>query len=186
MSTTENSTRVKAPTITRPEVIGHPNTVREDEDTLLNPPGRSESDGVENNKVNTNKPHTEKLINCRKEILISSMNLRTIRADHKRKELAFQFNNKGLSVLGVQDHKIVHDEDDDEVKTEVIDGCTLITTTAWRNTRNAAVGGVGIMLNSQTTKAVADIEAYNNGILRSFQRKPSDIHNCSVRTHRGK
>ena len=41
------------------------------------------------------------------------------------------------------DHE--HDEDDDEVKTEVIDGCTLITTTAWRNSRNAAVGGIGIM-----------------------------------------
>ena len=134
---TTNSTRVKAPTITRPEVLEHSNTVRADETSFQNPTGRSEDDGVKNSKVNKKDKTKEKLMNCRREILISTMNMRTISAEFKRKELAYQFKSKGLSVLGVQDHKIVHGEEDDKIRTEVIDGCTLVTT--WRNNRNSGL-----------------------------------------------
>ena len=171
---TRNSTRVKASTITRPEVLAHSDSVREDECPLSNPTGRSVDDGVKNSKVNTKEKTKQKLMNCRREILISTMNMRTISAEFKRKELAYQFTSKGLSVLGIQDHKIVHSTEEDKIRTEMIDGCTLITTSAWRNDRNAAVGGVGLMLNKYAADALSDVVAYNSRIIIAhFSGNPS-------------
>lgn len=52
--------------------------------------------------------------------------MRTISSDFKRKELVYQFKSKRLSILGIQDHKIIHLEEDDKMKTDVIDGCTSL------------------------------------------------------------
>ena len=131
-------------------------------------------DGVKNSKVNTKGKTKQKLMNCRREILISTMNMRTISAEFKRKELAYQFTSKGLSVLGIQDHKIVHTTEDDKIRTEIIDGCTLITTSAWRNDRHTAVGGVGLMMNKYAADAVADVVAYHSRIIIAhFSGNPS-------------
>ena len=156
MSTTNQSTRVKAPTIPRPEATELSDTLREDENSLSNPQGRSEDD------VNSSKVNNKKLMNCKKNTLLSTMNLRTLKAQPKQNELAFLFKSKGIMVLGIQDHKIVHDE---EIRTEEIDGCTLITTPAWRNDRNAAVGGVGLMISKYAVNALADVIAFNRRII---------------------
>ena len=65
--------------------------------------------------------------------------------------------------MGIQDHKMVHE--DEEKRTEVIDGCTLITTSTWRNDKNAAVGGVGLMFSKYASHALADVEAFHNRII---------------------
>lgn len=50
-------------------------------------------------------------------------------------------------------------ETDEKIRTDVIDGCTLITTTAWRSNNNAFIRGVGIMLSKYAPKALADVKA---------------------------
>ncbi|KAL5259929.1 hypothetical protein ACHWQZ_G010144 [Mnemiopsis leidyi] len=74
-------------------------------------------------------------------------------------------------VLGVQEHRIVHNE---EIRTERLDkGAHLITSSAWRNGRQAATGGVGFVLAKKAYKAVSLMKSYGKRIfLISFDGNP--------------
>ncbi|XP_019623440.1 PREDICTED: craniofacial development protein 2-like, partial [Branchiostoma belcheri] len=77
---------------------------------------------------------------------------------------------QGIDVLGIQEHRIVHE---DEVRYESIHGNTLITTTASRNLAGAAVGGVGILLSTKAFNSLAKVTPFNGRILIvSFQGNP--------------
>ena len=156
MSTTKRSTRVKAPTNIRPKSIEHSIIYSNDESSLPNPQGRSEID------VNRKTVNKEKFLKCKKDLLVSTINVRTLRNQHKQKELAYLFKRTGIAVLGIQDHKIVHEE---KVRSEEIHGCVLITTSAWRNRRNAAVGGGGLMINNSTSNVLTDVGSFNERMI---------------------
>ena len=73
-----------------------------------------------------------------------------------------------MQVLGIVDHKIIHNnEDDDEnpIEYKPYGKNMMITSTAWRNNSNAACGGVGILLNKVATDALAEVVSFNNRIL---------------------
>ena len=63
-------------------------------------------------------------------------------------------NNKHISIIGIQEHRRIHDE---EVKFQQIDNHMLITKSAWRNKAQAATGGVGILLASAAEKVLSDV-----------------------------
>ncbi len=46
-----------------------------------------------------------------------------------------------------------------------IQGKTLITSSAWRNDRGAAKGGVGILLGNKTSKDLKSVRSHTSGIL---------------------
>ena len=50
-------------------------------------------------------------------------------------------------------------------KTEDLDGCTMITSSAWRNNSNAASGGVGMLIQKKIESSLIDIEPINSRIL---------------------
>ena len=45
------------------------------------------------------------------------------------------------------------------------DEATMITSSAWRNTSNAAVGGVGLMLSKQATQSLSEVVPLNKRII---------------------
>ena len=57
------------------------------------------------------------------------------------------------------DHKIVHD--DGPTKIENLEKCTLITTSAWRNSNRAASNGVSFLVDSDSEKSLAGIKPIN-------------------------
>ena len=59
------------------------------------------------------------------EIPVSTMNVRTIREEHKQLELKYNFESHDLDILGIQEHRIMHDE---TVMYNTIEHSTLITT----------------------------------------------------------
>ena len=85
---------------------------------------------------------------------MATMNVRSIRLQNRREELARNFQDKGICILGIVDHKIVHE---DPVTFQQFDEATMITSSAWHNTSNAAVGGVGLMLSKQATQALSEV-----------------------------
>ena len=85
---------------------------------------------------------------------MATMNVRSIRLQNQREELAKNFQDKGICILGIVDHKIVHE---DPVRFQQFDEATMITSSAWCNTSNAAVGGVGLMLSKQATQALSEV-----------------------------
>ena len=72
------------------------------------------------------------------------------------------WQDKGISILGIVDHKIVHE---DPVTFQQFDEATMITSSAWHNTSNASVGGVGLMLSKQATQALSEVVPLNKRII---------------------
>ena len=165
METNIYSTRVQAPTISHPDAAAHSthNDVdRIDEETAPNPvSGRAVSEG------------SGRLMKAKRSILVSTLNCRTLRKESKRSELANLLNEFSINILGIVDHKIVHDE---EVRYEQLNKCTMITTSAWRNSNGASSGGVGLMINNYAKNALADISPFENKqriLIASFNGNPA-------------
>ncbi|XP_060792617.1 craniofacial development protein 2-like [Neoarius graeffei] len=132
-----SNTRVRVPNVA-PTTDRDP--IGSNDDLSPNPQGR--------NKPGRGTCMGRRLINCRNITTISTLNVRTIKEARYRKELATNLSLYGIDVLGIQEHRIVHEE---VVRYEDINGGMLITTSATRNQAGAAVGGVGILLSSKAS-----------------------------------
>ena len=148
-----NSTRVKAPTKINP--INSTGSQRTDDDIALNPDGRDKSES---------RTKRNKFLSCKKFVNIATQNVRTLRIHGKQEELAMNFNNLKIDILGIIDHKLVHEDNDVSIKK--LDRCTLITTSAWRNANNAASGGVGILVSNKLENLISEIRPHTNRILQ--------------------
>ena len=154
-------TRVSAPAITQPEVANacpRDSTTRTNDVTHGNPPGTCVADRKRNKSGKW-----KNLLSCKKVTSVATQNVRSLRHQGKREELAPAFNNAKLNILGIVDHKLVHD--DDEIQTEQLNKCTLITSSAWRNADGASSGGVGMLVSKTTESALAEIKSYNERII---------------------
>ena len=78
-------------------------------------------------------------------------------------ELTINFKKQGISVLGIQEHRKVHE--DEPISYQEYQGQYLITSSAWRNSKNAAVGGVGLLLDRSAKKALGEVKSISNRIL---------------------
>ena len=165
METKDRSTRVKAPTYSTSDVAAKSgdSTSRVNDDMFPNPKGRSKSDG--------RNRRDKKLLHCRREICMATMNVRSIRLQNQREELARNFQDNGICILGIVYHKIVHE---DPVTFQQFDEATMITSSAWCNTSNAAVGGVGLMLRKHATQALSKVASHNERIITAhFSGNPA-------------
>ena len=151
-----SSTRVKAPNIQDLDFRSH-TTVdgRINDVTSLNPSGRDMAD-------RTRKRGKRKLLNFKKDPTISVMSVRTIRKKSKQEELINHFNDYKIDILGIVNHKIIHD---DSIEYHEKDNSTLITTSATRNANNTPIGGIGLLLNRASSASLAEIKPYNSRIL---------------------
>ena len=156
MTNVTKSTRVKAPNIQDLDFRSHTTVDGRINDAIsLNPSGRDIADRTRNKgKL--------KLLNFKKDFTISVMNVRTIRKKSKREELMSHFNKYKVYILGIIDHKIVHD---DPIKYHEKDNSTLITTSATRNANNTPIGSISLLLNRTSSASLAEIKPYNSRIL---------------------
>ena len=161
MTRQNNSTRVKAPN-SNPEDSECCTTATTDDGASLNPNGRVAPDI----RIGRNR-----LLQCKQLTNIGTFNVRTLRAPGKLDELSNNFTRCNLDVLGIIDHKIIHE---DELCVKNFDRSVLITSSAWRNSRNAAVGGVGIMVSLKAESTLAEVKMHSPRILvAAFSGNPS-------------
>ena len=92
------------------------------------------------------------------------MNVRTIREVHTQIELKYNFKYHNIDILGIQEHRIIHDE---KVRYKTIGRSIFVTSSTWRNDLCAATGGIGIMLNSRSRSSLSDIISHTDRILIS-------------------
>ncbi|KAL5261774.1 hypothetical protein ACHWQZ_G007466 [Mnemiopsis leidyi] len=111
------------------------------------------------------------VVSCRKDTLVGTYNIRTAREGYKRTELVSQFCLSGIEILGIQEHRIVHQE---PIRVEKFkEGVSLVTVSAWRNGTMAATGGVGFLLSSKAYSAISLIKPYGSRVLTmSFDGYP--------------
>ena len=79
------------------------------------------------------------------------MNVRTIREKRKQEELLSHLNKYKIDILGITDHKIVHD---DPIEYHEKDNSTLITISATRNANNTPIDGIGLLLNRTSSASL--------------------------------
>ena len=168
---TTYSTRVQAPNSNISDA-----DVRYYDSTALKPSGGAADDTPgplqqPDDKTTKQQKNLKGLLSCTRDSYLGTHNVRTIREHHKRLELAAVFLQSNLMALGVQEHRIVHDE---EIRMERFSkGVHLITSSAWRNSRGASMGGVGIMVTKKAYQAISLIKSYGNRILLvSFNGNP--------------
>ena len=102
------------------------------------------------------------LMRCKQTLDVSTLNVRTLAGDHRKGELTANFSKHGLDLLGIQEHRIVHDE---TIRYGYIQGNALITSSAWRNERGASTGGVRILLGCKAAKALKSVRSHTSRIL---------------------
>nr|CAD11456.1 AP1 endonuclease [Paracentrotus lividus] len=126
---------------------------RQNDDGPLNPPGRGLSE---------NSARSEALLRCRKPFITATFNANTAREEVRASEIAHCFESCGIKILGIQEHRRVHE---DPVVFSRLEGQYLITASAWRNQSQASVGGVGLLLSTRARKALRRATRHSDRIL---------------------
>lgn len=93
---------------------------------------------------------------------MATFNTNTVREEGRAREMAHCFTQCGIDFLGIQEHRRVHEEATQFTRVE---GQYLITSSAWRNLSQAAVGGVGLMLSPKARKALRIVTPVTHRIL---------------------
>ena len=125
-----------------------------DDDSASNRSRREESDA---------QPGKATILKCKKSTKISTFNSRTLREDWRLEELVNCMKNY-ISIVGVQEHRRVTNE---ELKFAKVNNFHFITIPAWRNSSQAATGGVSIVLSSKAEKALRKVESVSSRIMKA-------------------
>ena len=78
-------------------------------------------------------------------------------------ELAHCAEARGVEILGVQEHRRVHN--DINIKYCRVESYTFVTASAWRNEAQAATGGVGLLLSPRARKTLRKAHSVSERIL---------------------
>ena len=87
------------------------------------------------------------LLKCKRTINLSTFNVRTLQSIKQMSELIAIAVTYHIDVINVQEHRFYH-EDIDLKYHELGNGWTFISASAFKNTGNSTIGGVGMLLNS--------------------------------------
>ena len=98
----------------------------------------------------------QKLLKCKQTLQIANFNVRTLNRIRQLPELIASAVEHKIDIICIQEHRYTHTED---IKYhETSNGWTLVTVSAWKNSVNAAVGGVGMLIGPRALKTLNSIE----------------------------
>ena len=98
----------------------------------------------------------QKLLKCKQTIQIATFNVRTLNKIGQLSELTASAVEHKIDVICIQEHRYTHTEDIKYHETD--NGWMLVTVSAWKNSVNASVGGVGILIGPRALKTLNSIE----------------------------
>ena len=98
----------------------------------------------------------KKLLKCKQTIQIATFNVRTLNRIGQLPELTASAVEHKIDITCIQEHRYTHTED---IKYhETGNGWMLVTVSAWKNSVNASVGGVGMLIGPRALKTLNSIE----------------------------
>ena len=162
MMTSIYSTRVQAPANTA-------RLVAFDDALSSNPSGRDDADVAASVDVN---PSLSGMLRPKKTIKVATFNVRTLSSDIKMHELIANAECHRIDVICIQEHRHYHSDVD--IKYNDIGKWCLITSSATKNSVNAAVGGVGFLLSPRAKASLNYVSKVSSRIaIASFNSNPS-------------
>ena len=97
-----------------------------------------------------------KLLKCKQTLQIATFNVRALNRIGQRPELIASAVEHKIDIICIQEHRYTHTED---IKYHETDNeWSLVTVSAWKNSVNAAVGGVGLLIGPRALKTLNSIE----------------------------
>ena len=97
-----------------------------------------------------------KLLKCNQTLQIATFNVRTLNRIGQLPELIASAEEHKIDIICIQKHRYTHTKD---IKYhETGNGWSLVTVSAWENSVNAAVGGVGLLIGARALKTLNSIE----------------------------
>ena len=97
-----------------------------------------------------------KLLKCKQTLQIATFNVRTLNRIGQLPELITSAEEHKIDIICIQEHRYTHTEDIKYHKTG--NGWSLLTVSTWKNSVNAAVGGVGLLIGPRALKTLNSVE----------------------------
>ena len=98
----------------------------------------------------------QKLLKCKQTIQIGTFYVRTLNRIGQLPKLTASAVENKIDIICIQEHRYMHTKD---IKYhETGNGWTLVTVSAWKNSVNASVGGVGMLIGPRALKTLNSIE----------------------------
>ena len=97
-----------------------------------------------------------KLLKCKQTLQIATFNVRTLNRIGQLPQLIASAEEHKIDIICIQEQRYTHTED---IKYhETGNGWSLATVSAWKNSINAAVGGVGLLIGPRALKTLNSVE----------------------------
>ena len=98
----------------------------------------------------------QKLLKCKQTLQMAAFKVRTLNRIGQLPELIASAVKHKIDIICIQEHRYTHTEN---IKYhETGNGWSLVTASAWKNSVNAAVGGVGLLIEPRALKTLNSIE----------------------------
>ena len=125
----------------------------------------------------------QKLLKCKQTIQIATFNVRTLKRIGQLPELTALAVEHKIDIICIQEHRYTHTEDIGYHETG--NGWTLVTVSAWKNSVNASVGGIGMLIRPTALKTLESIERIQPRITAAtFNGNPkATIISCNTPTN---
>ena len=98
----------------------------------------------------------QKLLKCKQTIQIATFNVRTLNRIGQLPELTASAVEHKIDIICIQEHRYTHTKDIKYYETG--NEWMLVTVSAWKNSVNASVGGVGMLIGPRAPKTLNSIE----------------------------
>ena len=108
------------------------------------------------NQLQSPNNKKKKLLKCKQTILIATFNVRNLNRIGQLPELTTSVVEHKIDIICIQEHRYTHTE---HIKYhDTGNGWTLATVSAWKNSVNDTVGGVGMLKGPRALKTLNSIE----------------------------
>ena len=94
------------------------------------------------------------LLKASKRIQIGTLNMQN--KTFKIPQLIASAKATGQDIICIQEHRFIHE--DITIKEQTYDKWKLLTLSAWKNSTNAATGGIGMLVSNQAYNTITSIE----------------------------
>ena len=88
---------------------------------------------------------------------MSTFNVRTLNSLKQMSELAASAERMNIDIICVQEHRFYHDDVQLQYH-KLSKGWTFISSSAWKNSMNSTIGGVGMLLSPHAISSMNSIE----------------------------
>ena len=115
----------------------------------------------------------QKLLEYKRTIQIVTFNVRTLNRIGQLLELTASAIDHNIDIIYIQEQRYTHSEDFRYHDSG--NGSTLATASAWENSVNAAIGGVGMLIGPRDLKSLNSIEKTQPTMMvGTFNGNPND------------